>query len=845
MMFTTNCVEKPIRSCLERLGRFVGQHPGWFIIIPLFLSVTFGVGFYFLEDRKSNDIVVQFTPRDGHAKIEKQFFETYFRPGKDEEEEDDDDEDDYDLFSTLRLTTDGSYASVIFTSEMNAISADALEEILHVDTQVKTMTARFGGEEFSYTDVCAGGKNSCHDNTLLKLLDYNASRIEVLNLMFPVHRDSRLGPVHLGHLIGRVGVDENGTVQRAKAVRLFYYLRQVNSSLEDAWLNEFVSLLSNKTTSVTQVSYFTSISRQQEFEKSTESVTQLFSITYCIAILFSVLSCIRLDSVRNKVWVAFLGVVSTGLAVLSSFGLLLLLDVPFVITVASSPFLVLGIGMDDMFIMISCWQQTAVQDGVPERLAATYREAAISITITTLTDVLAFYLSYGNPFPSVQSFCLYAGSAILFCYLYNISFFGACLALNGEREESNRHWWTCMKVPEERPAGASKGYVVCCVGGAYDGETGTEKEHWMTMFFRKFYGPVLTSGLTKALVVSLYLGYVSVSVYGCTTMKEGIDLKNLAVDQSYVVKYYEDEHTFFGEYGPNVMLALNGTFQYWNRSERAQLESCIREFQDLPFVGGLTTSWLHSFERYARGNDLDVSSEVDFMEHLYVFLHRNPVFSLDVSLANDTLLASRLFLQTVNVSSEKTMLESLRKTAQSCPLPLVVYHPAFIYYDQYTIITSNTIQTVSIATGVMLIVALILIPSPVCALWVTFAIASVIVGVAGFMALLGIDLDSISMINLVISIGFSVDFSAHISYAFVSSGKPSANEKAVDALAHLGYPILQGALSTILGVVVLSASVSYIFRTFFTIMFLVISFGLLHGVVFIPVFLTLTGFCTK
>lgn len=45
-----------------------------------------------------------------------------------------------------------------------------------------------------------------------------------------------------------------------------------------------------------QVSYFTSISRQQEFEKSTESVTQLFSITYFIAILFSVLSCVRFVS---------------------------------------------------------------------------------------------------------------------------------------------------------------------------------------------------------------------------------------------------------------------------------------------------------------------------------------------------------------------------------------------------------------------------------------------------------------------------------------------------------------------------------------------------------------------
>lgn len=50
----------------------------------------------------------------------------------------------------------------------------------------------------------------------------------------------------------------------------------------------------------------------------------------------------RFDNVRNKVWVAVFGVLSAGLAVLSSFGLLLYIGVPFVITVANSPFLILG-----------------------------------------------------------------------------------------------------------------------------------------------------------------------------------------------------------------------------------------------------------------------------------------------------------------------------------------------------------------------------------------------------------------------------------------------------------------------------------------------------------------------
>lgn len=248
MVFTTNCVEKPIRSCLEKVGRFIGQHPWWFIFIPLGLSAALGVGFYFLEDRKSNDIVKQFTPCDGHAKMEKHFYETFFQSS-----DGDDDDDNDKLFSALRLSTDGTYASAIFTSGMNVLSEDALTEILHVDNHVRMTTLEYGGQEFSYNDICARVNDSCQENLLLKVLDYNASNIYRFNLTFPVHHDNTLGVVHLEHSVGHVEVDENGFVQSAKAVRLIYYLQHTNSMLEQAWLNDFVNLLNNKSTYVTQV----------------------------------------------------------------------------------------------------------------------------------------------------------------------------------------------------------------------------------------------------------------------------------------------------------------------------------------------------------------------------------------------------------------------------------------------------------------------------------------------------------------------------------------------------------------------------------------------------------------
>ena len=140
-----------------------------------------------------------------------------------------------------------------------------------------------------------------------------------------------------------------------------------------------------------------------------------------------------------------------------------------------------------MFIMTSSWQQTNVKDSVSDRLSHTFRVAAISISIT---DVLAFYLSYSIPFGSVQSFCLYTGTAALFCHIFNVTFFGACLALNGRREESNRHWFTCVKVPEQLPQGSSRTFGLCCVGGTYDHDTGTEVEQPMQDILEEVLRPV-------------------------------------------------------------------------------------------------------------------------------------------------------------------------------------------------------------------------------------------------------------------------------------------------------------------------------------------------------------------
>lgn len=58
---------------------------------------------------------------------------------------------------------------------------------------------------------------------------------------------------------------------------------------------------------------------------------------------------------------------------------------------------------------------------------------------------------------------------------------------------------------------------------------------------------------------------------------------------------------------------------------------------------------------------------------------------------------------------------------------------------------------------------------------------------------------------------------------------------------HIGAAVLYGGGSTILALSVLANSQAYTYRSFFRIFFLVIAFGLFHGVVLLPVILSVVG----
>ena len=102
-------------------------------------------------------------------------------------------------------------------------------------------------------------------------------------------------------------------------------------------------------------------------------------------------------------------------------GLIMYCGIPFIGINMAAPFLMLGIGIDDTFVMLGAWRRTSIHAPVEDRMSEAFRDAAVSITITSVTDMLSFFVGVITPFPCVRIFCIYTGKMSGFLLLFIMS----------------------------------------------------------------------------------------------------------------------------------------------------------------------------------------------------------------------------------------------------------------------------------------------------------------------------------------------------------------------------------------------------------------------------------------
>ncbi|KAJ6245843.1 sterol-sensing domain [Anaeramoeba flamelloides] len=97
-------------------------------------------------------------------------------------------------------------------------------------------------------------------------------------------------------------------------------------------------------------------------------------------------------------------------------------------------FIILGIGCDDIFIMLDAWKQSQFQKkeiskNIYTRMNWAYSRAAMTMLITTLTSTGAFFGNIASTIPPIRFFGVFTGIAIIFNYIMVVTWFPAVIVI--------------------------------------------------------------------------------------------------------------------------------------------------------------------------------------------------------------------------------------------------------------------------------------------------------------------------------------------------------------------------------------------------------------------------------
>lgn len=192
-----------------------------------------------------------------------------------------------------------------------------------------------------------------------------------------------------------------------------------------------------------------------------------------------------------------------------------------------------------------------------------------------------------------------------------------------------------------------------------------------------------------------------------------------------------------------------------------------------------------------------------------------------------------------DVAAQIQALQDLTDVTDTSPLDAFVLGQDFIVFRMYTILAAEVVSNLVLAVVIALLV-LMLFLHPSAVVMVVALVAFVCIDLAAGIALFNTTLNPITLGALTISVGLSLDYSAHVAHSFVGA-EGTHRERAAHALNRVGMAVLNGGLTTALGLFVLFFAPADAFESFASLFLYMVALGLAHGLVVLPVLLSLAG----
>lgn len=804
------------------LGENIAGHPVACMAICIFFVLFCAVGFLWLKTESRTEKL--FIPQDSRAINDLNRAEKFFR---------------------LKVRVAGVIL-VAHAENPNILAPECLAEAQNVHSQIITLK--------SFTEFCltlsgqkASSLNNCVTIDPFQIFqDRNFSNKSLIQIQAEINtafnntrlvmRDGQLFLRNFPQIFGDVTKQtSNRTITGARAMQLKYLIRDppeddVNKKVLE-WEKTFLDKVASMSASCFEIYYEAERSTDDAIKENSSADITLVSITFTIMISFA---CFMLGKFVNPLtghsMLANVGVLAVAFGILAGMGLGTWSRVTYVNMIGVVPFLVLSIGIDDMFIIVDELDRQPRDMGVIRTVKEVMSRTGATVTMTTMTDLVAFAVSTSTAFPAIRYFCTYAALAVTLSYAMMITFFVAAMTFDIRRIKSGRR--DCLPV--------------CTVPPTKDGQP-----HWdaprpqTSNRLLKGWAKFLMLPATKFFVLVISVAILALGIYGTTKVTENFDRRMLAKDDSALLKFLNVREKYYEQTIP-VSLVLTGNIDYSDPDVQDEIRQLSKIVKDNCYYQTQAVSWIEFFTNFSAASGMNITGP-HFMPALKLFLESPECLSFkqDVKLSSNgsRVIASRVmaFLKN-NPSStfqKDAMLTIREDLAKKSPLDVIPITRPFIFFEQYAIIGRETTRNLIIAALAVLVVTSLFLVNFSVTLLVVVNFVALVLELFALMFIWDVSLNGVSMITLVMAIGFAVDYSAHIAHAFVMSEEDTPNRRVIDAVSTLGASVFMGGFSTFLGMLVLVFATSEIYRIFFRMFVGIVSFGLLHGLCILPVQLSL------
>ena len=249
-----------------------------------------------------------------------------------------------------------------------------------------------------------------------------------------------------GHIVG-AGVATIGWVEKVNLTALAEFgsvqrgesLDKLTSQFEDA----LIEVTSDRSEQPENITTYVIVAKSffQALESQAFKDAGMLLVGYLIVLVYVIFMIGRCNFVEQRFFLGLGGILGVAMGIIFSYGLCSALGFWYSPAHTVIPFLMLGIGLchqlkhhvqnlyikgiDDMFVIIQCRNTLSEADkskDVVERLGVTLRHAGVAITITSITNFIAFGIGATTAMPALKSFCVYASIGILSIFFFQVGF---------------------------------------------------------------------------------------------------------------------------------------------------------------------------------------------------------------------------------------------------------------------------------------------------------------------------------------------------------------------------------------------------------------------------------------